>query len=133
MLDHVDGDGGSGISYFTFSQTGGLVYISGVRDTVLEPVWVDKRGTVEPLPLRKDFYRSPRLSPNGTRLALVGAIEQEPAIRRKISAICQKAGRKQLGRLGWIAQIQGDKGPRALSAHPVKKEFRGIGRNIDWK
>ncbi|MFQ5626698.1 MAG: hypothetical protein ACE5FM_08615, partial [Methyloligellaceae bacterium] len=70
VLENVDGDQGSGVSYFTFSQTGRLVYIPGVRNQELELVWVDKQGKAEPLPLPTATYSEPRLSPDGARLAV---------------------------------------------------------------
>ncbi|MFQ5652700.1 MAG: protein kinase, partial [bacterium] len=70
VLGNVDGDVGSGISYFTVSHTGRLVYIPGIRNQDLELVWVDLRGKVEPLPLESGAYSEPRLSPDGARLAV---------------------------------------------------------------
>jgi len=73
VVDNVDGDGGSGISYFSISNNGRLVYISGVRNKELKLIWVDKQGMVEPLPLQNAAYESPRFSPDGKRLAVTVA------------------------------------------------------------
>ncbi len=70
VLNNVDGDVGSGISYFTLSHTGRLIYIPGTRNQDLELVWVDLQGKVEPLPLERGDYSEPRLSPNGGQLAV---------------------------------------------------------------
>ncbi len=70
VLDDVAGDPGSGISYFDVSRTGSLVYIAGAQNTELELVWVSLDGKTEPLPLPRDAYSIPRLSPDGSKLAV---------------------------------------------------------------
>ena len=74
-LDGVDGSvatfAGLGNAQFDLSRTGTLVYLPATpRDNVL--VWVDRAGrttpTVEPTASR---HRTPRLSPDGTRVAIV--------------------------------------------------------------
>jgi serine/threonine-protein kinase len=70
VLDNVDGDGGSGISYFAISDEGRLVYIPGIRNKDLELIWVDKQGKAEPLPIQSGSYSTPRISPDGSRLAV---------------------------------------------------------------
>jgi serine/threonine-protein kinase len=70
VLDDVAGDPGSGISYFDVSRTGSLVYIAGAQNTERELVWVSMDGTTEPLPLPSDAYSIPRLSPDGSKLAV---------------------------------------------------------------
>lgn len=70
ILEDVAGDLGSGISYFDLSRAGTLVYIPGARNADLELVWVYPEGKVVPLPLPHNAYSIPRLSPDGTRLAV---------------------------------------------------------------
>ena len=57
---------------FSVAQNGSLVYIAGEggegrQDTL---AWVDRRGVAEPLPAEPKEYFYPRISPDGTRVAL---------------------------------------------------------------
>ncbi len=58
---------------FAISESGTLVYAPGTsrvgrfRRTL---VWVDRDGKEEPLSIQPDDYRSPRISPDGTKVAL---------------------------------------------------------------
>jgi serine/threonine-protein kinase len=59
------------MSSTAFSETGTLVYLSGVpQDESYRLVWVDREGVVSPLSARPDLYMMPRLSPDGRRLAV---------------------------------------------------------------
>jgi len=60
----------AGLLDFAVSDEGTLVYQAGEIDLRRELVWVDRQGREEPLgaPLRPYLY--PRLSPDGTRVAL---------------------------------------------------------------
>ena len=64
---------------FDLSETGSLVYVSGAvaGGAVRSFVWVDRDGREEPLPLPPRMYSNPRLSPDGTRLA-VAVSDQGP-------------------------------------------------------
>jgi len=78
LLENVAGDPGSGVSYFSASQTGRLICIPGIRNQDLGLVWVDMQGKVTPLPLPPGAYSQPRLSRDGLRLAvMVGQIGSE--------------------------------------------------------
>ena len=68
----------SGAANFGISQSGSLVYIAGSATTGDERtlVWVDREGNEEPLAAEPRRYRYPRISPDGTRLA-VGVTDQE--------------------------------------------------------
>jgi serine/threonine-protein kinase len=70
VVANVEGDPGSGISYFDISQSGVLVYMQGSRNEEMELVWVDRNGNVDPLPLPPKPYSSPRISPDGKKLAV---------------------------------------------------------------
>jgi Tol biopolymer transport system component len=70
VVDNIDGDVGSGISYFDVSLSGKLVYIRGVRNQELELVWIHHDGRIESLPLPKKPYNTPRISPDGKKLAV---------------------------------------------------------------
>jgi serine/threonine-protein kinase len=60
-----------GVMQFSASETGTLTYVPG---TVAQPrrtlAWVDRRGTWTPLPLSRQRFVGPRLSPDGRTLAL---------------------------------------------------------------
>jgi serine/threonine-protein kinase len=67
--------GGSG--FYAVASNGTLAFISG-QNVVPEPlqprrrlVWVDRKGNATPLPLRPDDYTAARLSPDGTKVAIV--------------------------------------------------------------
>ena len=65
----------NGAAQFSVSTTGSLVYVpsaTGVT-TELQLVWVNRQGDVELLPVETAAYRTPRLWPDGQRLA-VGTI-----------------------------------------------------------
>jgi serine/threonine-protein kinase len=77
VLDDVDGDNGSGISYFSISRNGDVAYIQGNRNQELELVWVDLNGDIEPLPLPYKPYTIPRISPDGKLIAVnIGLLQQ---------------------------------------------------------
>jgi Tol biopolymer transport system component len=60
----------SGTGWYATSKSGTLVYASalGSSDNLL--VWVDRSGRTEPVTTRTAAYSSPRLSPDGTRIAV---------------------------------------------------------------
>jgi eukaryotic-like serine/threonine-protein kinase len=59
-----------GISEFAVSDEGTLVYRSGTRSENNVLVWVDRQGGEESLETPPRTYSYPRLSPDGTRIAL---------------------------------------------------------------
>jgi serine/threonine-protein kinase len=76
---------------YAVSSTGTLVYLPG-HVSRARLVWKDRRGVPKPLPLNPRRYESPRLSPDGRRLAVtvhegpardawVGSVEREPLTR----------------------------------------------------
>jgi len=62
----------AGAASFALSESGSLVYLTGVAANVSprQVVWVDRDGTEQPLPLPRRPYAQPRVSPDGTRLAI---------------------------------------------------------------
>ena len=64
--------GGFGSASFDMSQNGSLVYVVGPRERDVERtlVWVDREGSEEALAAEPRAYTYPRISPDGTRLAL---------------------------------------------------------------
>jgi hypothetical protein len=89
MLDDLrrSGNGFSDAGYFAVAETGTLVTVPGGPnagsearfDTTL--TWVDRDGREEPFPARADDYTMARISPDGTKVALVlgaGLIRNTP-------------------------------------------------------
>ena len=70
---------GSGAANFGVAQNGSLVYMPGAagadRADLRTLVWVDPDGNEDPLPIPPRAYRSPRVSLDGTRIAVVEEIE----------------------------------------------------------
>jgi len=72
VLEGVTSQVDSGGAEFAFSDTGVLVYHPGEQGTTnTSVVWVDRAGQTTPLLETPGNYHSPRLSPDGTKLALV--------------------------------------------------------------
>ena len=72
------GNGGlaSGTAHFDLADTGSLVYAPGVGSesgVATELVWVDFEGREEPIGADLHAYGSPRISPEGTRIAVTRA------------------------------------------------------------
>ena len=71
LLDDVASDPTTGASQFAFSQTGTLVYRSRKSASQAYPVvWLDSMGKSQPLLPKPGIYYTPRISPDGRRLAL---------------------------------------------------------------
>ena len=60
----------TGAAHFTFSDTGALVYATGGDLGERTLVWVDRDGREETLAAEPRAYRYPRISPDGSRLAV---------------------------------------------------------------
>ena len=67
---------------FAVSDSGTLVYMPGTAGSAPSYgntfVWVDRNGKEEPLPIPPAFYLGPRISPDGTRVALGRRFESVP-------------------------------------------------------
>ncbi len=70
---------GGGV-YFVVSRTG--VLVSAATGERHEPVWVDRNGTATPITTDRQAFRNPRVSPDGTRIAV--AINDEATRRSDI-------------------------------------------------
>jgi serine/threonine-protein kinase len=69
LLDGLLVDPSTGAAQFSFSEKGDLVYVAGApSDRRL--VWVDRSGVSEPLGAPPRPYAHPRLSPDGSRVAV---------------------------------------------------------------
>ena len=68
----------TGAASFGVSQTGSLVYLAGAAGNIERTlVWVDREGRETALPAEPRAYRYPRISPDGTRLALDVSDQQQ--------------------------------------------------------
>ena len=72
VLDQVAYSPGAGFAQFDFSSSGTLVYKSGgaAGGSLFTAQWLDAAGKTQPLLAKADAYLYPRLSPDGTRLAV---------------------------------------------------------------
>lgn len=61
----------TGQAHATISDSGSLVYVSGIAQTNRRLAWVDRDGGEEPLPGPPGTHFYPRLSPDGARLAVI--------------------------------------------------------------
>ena len=65
-----------GAAQYAFSRTGTLVYVPSRPQMARSLVWVDRKGREAPIPAPARAYIEPRLSPNGSRIA-VAIADQE--------------------------------------------------------
>ena len=71
VVDDVRVATGGGAAMFTSAPNGTLAYMRGGQlSTAATLAWMDREGRIEPLPLAPGQYRSPRLSPDATQVAL---------------------------------------------------------------
>ena len=61
---------GSATANFDVSQTGTLAYVAPTRQRLRTLVWVDRKGREQPVGAAVGYYFYPRISPDGTRVAL---------------------------------------------------------------
>ena len=73
VLEDVAFYASTGTAGFTFSQSGMFVYVAASPDDPMRPIaLLDEQGKLEPLPVAKErFSTRPRISPDGSRVALV--------------------------------------------------------------
>ena len=81
-MGNSNADSGSG--QFATSANGTLVYVTGgvTPDQENELVWVTRDGSVAPIPAPKGEYGAPRLSPDGTKVALFTGATVNPGGER---------------------------------------------------
>jgi eukaryotic-like serine/threonine-protein kinase len=71
VLESVLQSPGSGVAQYSFSNTGSVAYVpGGLQGVQRKLVWVDRKGTEQPLPAPSHPYRTPRLSPDGRRVVV---------------------------------------------------------------
>ena len=70
VLEGIESQQDDGEAQFDVSETGTLVYMPGSDDLQgFETAWADRSGQLQPLWQQTGFYGTPRLSPDGERLA----------------------------------------------------------------
>ncbi|HYN02245.1 MAG TPA: protein kinase, partial [Vicinamibacteria bacterium] len=62
-----DGIGNEGCGNYALSDDGTLAYLGGGRYSAMRVVWIDRAGTVAPLPLPERAYENVAISPDGGR------------------------------------------------------------------
>jgi eukaryotic-like serine/threonine-protein kinase len=73
VVENVLESAASGGAQYSFSNTGTLIYLSGgVQGVQRKLVWVDRKGSEQPLAAPPHSYRTPRISPDGRRVAVSG-------------------------------------------------------------
>jgi serine/threonine-protein kinase len=78
ILEGVLGFPPQGFADYSFSDAGTLVFApGGAEASTASLVWVDRQGQAQPLPAPPRSYLSPRLSPDGRRVAVaIGGLAQ---------------------------------------------------------
>jgi hypothetical protein len=73
-VDGVGGDATTGAAAFAAADDGTLVYAAGgagVNGSRRVLVWADRTGAIEPIDLQPAFYNDQRVSPDGSRFAVI--------------------------------------------------------------
>jgi serine/threonine-protein kinase len=71
VLQGVNGDSTTGASHLSVASDGTLAYTPGSAQAGSNRLmWVDRTGTAQAIPLPPGLYFDPRLSPDGTRVAV---------------------------------------------------------------
>jgi Tol biopolymer transport system component len=71
VLDKVLTDSVYGSAQFAISNNGLLVYVSGSDTAKTIPTWIDRQGNEESLAMEAQNYGTPKVSPDGKKLAIV--------------------------------------------------------------
>jgi len=71
VQDPVSSFGSDGRAYYAVTATGSLIYLEAKPESSARAlVWVDRNGKVEPTGIEGRAFEHPRISPDGTRIAL---------------------------------------------------------------
>ncbi|HKH70975.1 MAG TPA: protein kinase [Vicinamibacterales bacterium] len=71
VLRGVNGDTTTGASHIAIAENGTIAYASGTALAAANRlVWVDRQGKAQPIGLPQGLYFDPRISPDGTRVAV---------------------------------------------------------------
>ena len=87
VLDSVaDADGDTtGASHFDVTSSGGLVYVPHLNRRLAHTlVWVERDGREEPINVPVREYLYPRISPDGTRIAISIDVRNQPEDRVRV-------------------------------------------------
>jgi Tol biopolymer transport system component len=72
VLQGVNGDTTTGASHFSVAENGTMAYAPGSAQAAANRLmWINRQGVAQPLDLPQGLYFDPRLSPDGTRVAVV--------------------------------------------------------------
>ena len=66
----LDADVRTGALHFSVSESGSLAYLTGASSIRRTLMWAGEAGRLDPLPADALFYDAPRVSPDGTRVAV---------------------------------------------------------------
>jgi eukaryotic-like serine/threonine-protein kinase len=109
---------------YSFSSTGTLVYIPGSSQAPqLRLVWVDRKGTEQPIPAPPHNYVMPRISPDGRRVA-AGLEEADNEVW------LYDLTRDTLTRLTFAA---GENIDPAWTPDGQRIVFKGVGNRLYWQ
>ena len=76
VLQGVNGDTTTGASHISVAENGTLAYTPGSALAAANRLmWIDRKGSTQPLELPQGLYFDPRISPDGTRVAVVWQID----------------------------------------------------------
>ncbi|MFZ4622579.1 MAG: TolB family protein, partial [Bacteroidota bacterium] len=70
VISEVSSDPGSGVVDYDVSNKGHLVYLPGALNKDLELVWADLEGKITPVTSQLQPYNAPRVSPDGSKMAV---------------------------------------------------------------
>lgn len=70
IVERVTAVTAQAVSYFAVSDSGNLAYVPGNEDAGTRLVWVDAEGEVTPIESRSESHLMPRISPDGTSVAI---------------------------------------------------------------
>jgi serine/threonine-protein kinase len=80
VVESVLQSASTGAAQYSLSATGSLVYVSGsVQSAQRRLVWVNRNGAEQPVAAPVRAYQTPRLSPDGRRVA-VNIVEEETQV-----------------------------------------------------
>ena len=131
MIDDVLVNTGGGAGQFTSAPDGTLAYTrGGTRSTAGSLIWMDRQGRSEPLPVETGEYRAPRLSPNGTQVALTRA---RAGVDANADIWIADVARGGLRRLTTDPAPDGDPLWTVDGTHVVFSSFREGSRGLFWK
>jgi dipeptidyl aminopeptidase/acylaminoacyl peptidase len=71
--ENVSGQRATATGQFAIAPTGTLVFIPGTTAEPRQLLWVDRNGSEERLAAPPRAYQSPRISPDGTKIAVNAA------------------------------------------------------------